>query len=550
MDSAARRTADVIVIGAGFSGLLLIRKLRDELGLDVQAYERGSDVGGTWYWNRYPGARCDVESMFYCFSVDSELQQEWDWSERFPGQPELLNYFNHVADRWDSRRSIAFDTTISSARWSDETHEWTVVTDRGDTATARYLVSAVGCLSAATLPAFPGAEDFAGPIYHTGQWPQGGVDFAGLRVGVIGTGSSGVQAIPMIAQQAAHLTVFQRTAHYSVPARNRPLTDVERHATKREYDLLRSIARSSSKTGLPSENQPLGPAAVVDDALLHAELERRWWLGISLTNTLADSFISLEANERIAQWVRAKIRQIVDDPTTADLLASSNYPIGTKRIIYGTDFFETFNRPNVDLVSVVATPIEQFTTNGIVVDGREHEFDAIVCATGYDAITGALERIELRGRDGRLLSDVWAEGPKTYLGLAVHGFPNLFTVTGPGSPSVLSNMVVSIEQHVEWIVDYIERLRIDGIAWTEPEVDAQEAWVSHVNELANATLFPTAASWYMGANVPGKPRVFLPYLGGISAYRQKCDDVRADSYRGFAHGSGKEGQRSLQGTTA
>jgi cation diffusion facilitator CzcD-associated flavoprotein CzcO len=405
-------------------------------------------------------------------------------------------------------------------------------------------------LSAATLPAFPGAEDFAGPIYHTGQWPQGGVDFAGLRVGVIGTGSSGVQAIPMIAQQAAHLTVFQRTAHYSVPARNRPLTDVERHATKREYDLLRSIARSSSKTGLPSENQPLGPAAVVDDTLLHAELERRWWLGISLTNTLADSFISLEANERIAQWVRAKIRQIVDDPTTADLLASSNYPIGTKRIIYGTDFFETFNRPNVDLVSVVATPIEQFTTNGIVVDGREHEFDAIVCATGYDAITGALERIELRGRDGRLLSDVWAEGPKTYLGLAVHGFPNLFTVTGPGSPSVLSNMVVSIEQHVEWIVDYIERLRIDGIAWTEPEVDAQEAWVSHVNELANATLFPTAASWYMGANVPGKPRVFLPYLGGISAYRQKCDDVRADSYRGFAHGSGKEGQRSLQGTTA
>ncbi|MBY4108308.1 NAD(P)/FAD-dependent oxidoreductase [Rhodococcus fascians] len=530
---------DVVVIGAGFAGMLLVHRLRDELGFDVKGFERGDNVGGTWFWNRYPGARCDFESEFYSYSVDSEIQQDWNWSEKYAAQPEILSYINFVADRWDVRRSISFETVVTSAVFDETGDRWVVTTDRGETVSARFVIAATGVLSVPSTPQFDGMDRFEGPIYHTGDWPKGGVDFTGLRVGVIGTGSSGIQSIPLIAEQAEELTVFQRTATFTVPAVNRPLTERERQVTKANYAELREAAKHT-RVGLLVE-QPMGAFADVDPVLARGELERRWrTTGLGVTSALSDTLLSEDANGFISQFVRDKINHIVDDPATAKLLEPHDYPIGTKRLALDTGYYETYNRPNVHLVSVREEPIRRFTAKGVVVGATEHEFDAIVLATGFDAVTGALDRIDIRGAESRQLADEWSEGAKSYLGLAVHGFPNLFTVTGPGSPAILTNLVASIEHHVEWITDLLCHMRRHNETRVEAEVRAQTEWVSHVAELASRTLYPKAASWYMGVNIPGKPRVFLAYLDGFANYRQKCSLVAADGYAGFTFESAEE----------
>jgi cyclohexanone monooxygenase len=526
---------DVIVIGAGFAGLYALHKLRDEAGLRVHVFERGGDVGGTWYWNRYPGARCDAESIYYCYSFP-DIQQEWTWTERFATQPEILDYARYVADRLDLRTGISFNAAVASARWDETANTWTVTTENGETARSRFLVTAVGCLSASQIPDFPGLGSFQGPAYHTGRWPHEGVDFAGQRVAIIGTGSSGIQAIPEIARQAAHVTVFQRTPSYSVPARNRDYPEDEMTAIKGEYDALR--ARAAGTAGGSWVIPPKGTAADFTPDAQQAELDRRWDEGgPGYMFAFADSMVNLEANNVAADYLRAKIRQIVRDPATAELLCPTTYPIGAKRICVDTDYYETYNRPNVTLVSVRDQPVEAITAHGVRVGGTEYEADAIVFATGYDAMTGPLTRIGIHGADGLALADAWSSGPHTYLGLAVSGFPNLFIVTGPGSPSVLTNVVSSIEQHVDWIAGYLTWLERSGITRVEADLDAQDKWVEHVNVVAGQTLFPRGNSWYIGANIPGKKRVFMPYAGGLNNYRATCDDIAARGYAGFTHES-------------
>jgi len=527
---------DVVIIGAGFAGVYLVHKLRDQMGLRVRAFERAEDVGGTWYWNRYPGARCDFESEFYSYSFDDDIQQEWDWTEKYAAQPEILAYIKHVADRLDVRRSISFRTSVTSAVFDDAHDVWHVTTDRGETVSATFVIAATGILSVPSTPRFDGMEDFAGPILHTGDWPHEGVDFTGQHVAVIGTGSSGIQAIPLIAEQAEHLTVFQRTATFSVPAANRALQDHERRATKRNYANLRKAA-ADTRGGILLEIA-VGDFETADPVAVRAELERRWRAsGVSVAATLSDALVSEVANEFVADFVRDKINDIVEDPATAALLEPRDYPIGTKRLALDTGYYDTYNRPNVSLVSVRETPISRFTEHGLLVGDREYCVDSIVLATGFDAVTGALERIDITGTGGRTLREAWAEGPTSYLGLMVHGFPNLYTVTGPGSPAVLTNVVASIEHHVGWIADHIEHLRGAGITRVEADAQAQADWVAHVAELADRTLFGRAASWYMGANIPGKPRVFMAYLGGFRAYRERCELVAASGYDGFIHGT-------------
>jgi cation diffusion facilitator CzcD-associated flavoprotein CzcO len=529
-------TYDAIVIGAGFAGIYLVHKLRDELGLSVKAFERGAGVGGTWYWNRYPGARCDFESDYYSYSFNDEIQQEWDWTERYAPQPEILRYANYVADKLDVRGNIELNTTVTRAVFDEASDTWTVSTDTGVSARARYLISATGILSVPSTPKFADMDSFKGEIYHTGDWPHEGVDFTGKRVGVIGTGSSAIQSIPLMAEQADQLTVFQRTATFTVPAANRPITENERKATKRSYKQLREQARRAG-TGVLVD-QPVGAFGEVEERIVRGELERRWrGTGFGTTSVLSDNLRSIEANNYTSQFVRDKINEIVDDPAVAKLLEPHDYPIGTKRLALDTNYYDTYNRENVKLVSVRDTPIERFSPAGIVVGDTEYEFDAIVLATGFDAATGALERIQFEGVDGRTLTDAWAEGAKSYLGLAVEGFPNFFTVTGPGCPAILTNVIASIEHHVEWIADYITYMRAEGITRFEATPDAQAEWVKHVADMAAMTLYPTAASWYMGANVPGKPRVFLAYIGGLHNYRDRCDQLAADGYVGFAHAS-------------
>ncbi|MFE5395972.1 flavin-containing monooxygenase [Streptomyces sp. NPDC056568] len=523
---------DTIVIGAGFAGMYLLHRLRDDLGLRVRVYERGDGVGGTWYWNRYPGARCDAESMFYSYSFSEKLQQEWEWSELYPAQPELLRYADHVADRFDLRRDIEFNTSVRGAEFDAATSRWTITLENGQQASAAFLVTAVGCLSASRIPDLPGLESFQGATHHTGRWPHEGVDFTGKQVAVIGTGSSGIQAIPVIARQADHVTVFQRTPNFSVPARNRPLPEEEQRQIKADYPRLRAEARVSAAGAVVEP--AVGRALELAESARKSEMDRRWAAGgAAFMSAFEDTAIDEAANRVSADYVRERIREIVEDPHVAELLCPQDHPIGTKRICVDTDYYATFNRDDVTLVSVRDTPIERITRTGLVAGGREYEVDAIVFATGFDAMTGPLNAIDIRGTDGRVLREEWAAGPRTYLGIASADFPNMFMVTAPGSPSVLSNMIVSIEQHVDWITDAISHARSTGITRIEADREAQDAWVEHVNEVASQTLHPRAASWYMGANVPGKPRVFMPYLGGVGAYREVCDQVAADGYRGF-----------------
>ena len=525
---------DAVVVGAGFAGLYMLYRLR-RLGLTVRVFEAGDGVGGTWYWNRYPGARCDVESMHYSFSFSPALEQQWEWSERFASQPEILRYIEHLVDRFDLRRDICLGERVVAAHFESRDNTWRVHTANGRSVTAQFCIMATGCLSVPKLPDVPGIGSFRGPAHHTGQWPQGGPNLTGLRVGVVGAGSSAVQAIPVIADSAAEVTVFQRNPAYSVPAHNRALTDSERVALKARYRVFRQQQRESS-FGVPSPFPPAVRSALEVTAQERiSTFEERWSYGSvnALMSAYTDLVVDLAANDTAAEFVRAKVRQTVRDRTVAETLCPA-YAIGTKRLCLNTGYYEAFNQDNVHLVDLRKTPLVAVSEHGIRTSQREYQFDALVLATGFDAMTGALTTIDIRGRGRRLLADKWLDGPRTYLGLATAGFPNLFIVTGPGSPSVLSNMVVSIELHVEWISQCIRWLRHRGAATIEATRQAEDRWVEHVNAAANRTLYPRTDSWYLGTNVRGKARVFMPYYGGVGSYRKICDNIAADGYRGFA----------------
>jgi cation diffusion facilitator CzcD-associated flavoprotein CzcO len=520
-------------LGAGFAGLYQLLRLRERLGLLVLALEAGGGVGGTWYWNRYPGARCDSESHVYWYTFSPELMREWEWSERYPGQAEILRYLNFVADRFDLKRSIRFNTRVVAATYDEEANRWRVRTEAGDTYVVKFLITAVGCLSTANVPKFPGLEDFTGDWYHTGQWPHEGVDFTGKRVGMIGTGSTGIQAAPVIAASAEHLIVFQRTANYSVPARNAPLTVEFRQYIKEHASDIRA-ATHETINGMAFKIEPrlaVETSPEEREQIYEAAWERG---GLQFRAAFQDMMIDKRANDTAADFVKRKIRSIVKAPKTAAILSDIDHPYAAKRPPIDTNYFETYNRPDVSLVDLRKAPIERISRAGICTTEDEYPVDIIVFATGFDAMTGPMLRMDIRGRSGLALKDAWEAGPLTYLGLQVAGFPNLFTITGPGSPSVLCNMPVAIEQHADWITDCIRHMRDSGLERIEPRADAVDRWVAEVNEAAHKTVLPLAKhSWYLGANIPGKPRVFMPYAGGMLRYRQICADVAARGYEGF-----------------
>jgi len=544
---------DVAIVGAGFAGLYMLHRARTA-GFSARVFERGGGVGGTWYWNRYPGARCDVPSLEYSYQFSDELQQEWEWSEKYATQPEILRYAEHVAARFDLQRDISLNTSVESLEWTGDS--WRVTThgasdaaggESSATTTARFVVLATGCLSSANKPRFIDDELFAGRTYHTGAWPHEGVDFTGQRVAVIGTGSSGIQSIPVIAAQAAHLTVLQRTPAYSVPAHNETLDP--RYVAEIKADYKEFRRRNSLTRAALGGDTPTGPrgAREVSDDERRAALEGRWQQGgLLFLGAFNDALLDAESNRLIADFVREKIAAIVRDPATAAALQPDTV-IGCKRLCVDTGYYDTFNRDNVTLIDLQKHPIERFTRDGIMLGDSdasggvsggdttsvEHRFDSIVFATGFDAMTGSISKISITGRNGLALRDAWSAGPVNYLGLSVHGFPNLFTVTGPGSPSVLTNMIVSIEHHVEWIADCMSWLRAHDKPTIEATADAQDKWVEYVNTIAGLTLFTSCNSWYLGANVPGKKRVFMP-LPGFPPYVEQCADVARDSYRGFA----------------
>jgi cyclohexanone monooxygenase len=527
---------DVAVVGAGFSGLYMLHRLRG-LGLRARVFERGADVGGTWFWNRYPGARCDIESVDYCYSFSAELLAEWTWTERYATQPEILRYLQHVADRFGLRPDIQCGTTVTALRYDEPGNRWLVSTDAGEVLAARHCVLAVGNLSAVKRPDFAGLDGFRGDWYHTAQWPAGGVDLRGKRVGIVGTGSTAIQALPQIAKQAAQVYVFQRTPNYSMPAQNRPLPAEELRTVLRGYGERRRAAQQSD-AGVPVA-PPERSALAVTPAERRRMYEDGWRRGgiNALSYAFTDFFTDEQANHTAQEFAREKIRQIVRDPAVAEALCPRHH-IGTKRTCVDIGYFEAYNRDNVELVDVRTSPITTLTPGGLATTTGEYQLDVIVFAIGFDAMTGSLLEIDIRGRDGLSLAQKWSAGPRTYLGLCVAGFPNMFMVTGPGSPSVLSNMVISIEQHVDWIAGCLAHLGSGGLDRIEASAQAEDSWVRHVNALADATLYPRATSWYVGANIPGKPRVFMPYVGGCGNYRRECEEIVARGYEGFVLGAG------------
>src|SRR3954470_21169339 len=536
---------DVVVVGAGFAGLYLLHRLRKE-GFSARAFEAASDVGGTWYWNRYPGARCDITTADYTFSFDPELEQEWTWSEKYAQQPEILRYLQFVADRYDLRRDITFDTRVDHAEWDDGATLWRVHTSTGESVSCRFYVMATGCLSVPKEPDIEGAQRFRGEVYFTSRWPHEGVDLTGKRVAVIGTGSSGIQSIPLIAQQAAQLTVYQRTPNFSLPAHNGPVPEHRAEQLRTDRQAYREAAKWS-RIGVPGEVSELYGVATPEE--VRRELfEKAWAAGElhAILGIFADQGLNPASNEIVAEMIREKIRAIVTDPETAEALCPKDHYFGTKRPCLDTGYFATFNLPHVRLVDLRKTPITTVTETGIDTTDETFEFDVIVYATGFDAMTGALVGVDVTGRGGVTLKEKWADGPSTYLGLTSVGFPNFFAIAGPGSPSVLSNMAVSIEQHVDWVADCLVDLREKGMTSIEPTPLAEDGWNQHVADCAAITLHPTANSWYMGANVPGKPRVFYPYIGGVDSYRAACDEVREKGYLGFRL-SGPEGERCSDG---
>ena len=524
-------SVDVIVVGAGFAGLYLLHRFRKQ-AVSIRCFERGDGVGGTWYWNRYPGARCDVESMQYSYGFDDDLQQEWDWPEKFSAQPDIMAYANHVADRFDLKRYIDFETEVRAAHFDEDARLWRIETSTGEIVTAKYFVMAGGCISTAQIPKFDGLSDYKGKAYHTGAWPHEKVSFAGKRVAVIGTGSSAIQAIPVIAKEAASLTVFQRQANFTIPSRNQKMTDVYAQSWKDGYPEKRQEMRYMPNGVLRELNDKKALEVSEEERL--ATYEARWEAGGSgFLGAFNDIMTNKAANDTMADFVRNKIRATVKDKVTAETLCPTTHPIGTKRLCVDSGYYETYNRDNVELVDISETPISSLTESGLAVGDRAFEFDAIVFATGFDAMTGTLFNVDIRGRGGKALKDKWYAGPRTYLGLMSEGFPNMFMITGPGSPSVKSNMITSIEQHVELVTDSIQHMRNAGLDLMEPNLQAEDEWVDHVQVVAYKTLFPQANSWYMGANIPGKARLFMPYIAGVGSYRRTCEEIVANGFKGF-----------------
>jgi len=536
---------EVVVVGAGFAGLYMLHRLR-QLGFSTRVLEAADDVGGTWYWNRYPGARCDIPTTDYTYSFDPELEKAWTWSEKYATQPEILRYARFVTERYDLRRDIDFRTRVAAARWDAAAERWELRTTAGEHIRCRHYVMATGCLSQPKTMDIAGAERWKGEAYFTSRWPHEEVDFRGKRVAVIGTGSSGVQSIPLIARQAKQLAVFQRTPNFSIPAGNGPVRPERRAPLEADRDAYRKAAKWS-RLGVPST--PTQIMALYSTPDVHRErFEAAWQTGelVELANIFADQLVFPEANEILAEQIRAKIRAVVKDPETAELLCPRDHALGTKRACLDTDYYATFNQPHVRLIDLRTRPIRTITETGIDLGDEVLAFDAIVFATGFDAMTGAVVAVDITGKEGVSLKQKWGNGPLTYLGLMTAGFPNFFTITGPGSPSVLSNMMVSIEQHVDWIADCLAHLRAEGMTTIEPTATAEAGWMTHVNDCAQITLFPGANSWYTGANVAGKPRVILPYIGGVDVYRKACDDVVANDYLGLTR-SGPGGTRCRDG---
>ena len=520
---------DAVVIGAGFAGLYMLYRLR-ELGLRVRVLEAARELGGTWFWNRYPGGRCDVESMEYSYQFSEELQQEWKWTERYASQSEILSYINYVADKFQLRQDIQFNSRVKRASFNEAINCWTLEMVEGEKVNAQFCIMATGCLSSPNLPKFKGLETFEGSLYHTGLWPGKKIDFSGQKVGVIGTGSSAVQCIPLIAQEAKHLFVFQRSPNYVIPARNKPIDPLREQQIKANYASFRK--RNNRKPAAVSIEYNERSALEVTEEERQLEYEARWEQGgFNFLGAFNDLLIDRAANETAAEFVRSKIRQVVQEPAVAELLSPHDV-LGCKRLCLDTNYYETYNRPNVTLIDVSGSPIEEIVHKGLRVKGKEYPLDCLVLATGFDAMTGALLKIEIRGKNGTTLKQKWGGGPKSYLGIGINGFPNLFTLTGPGSPSVLSNMLPAIEQHVNWVAECIEYMRKHALIAIEPTKEAEEAWVTHVNEVAGQTLLTTCNSWYLGANIPGKPRVFMPYIG-FPAYVDKCTEVVLNGYQGF-----------------
>jgi len=527
-DSIHKSDFDVIVVGAGFAGLYMLYRLR-KLGLKVRVFEAGDGIGGTWYWNRYPGARCDAVSMEYSYQFSEALQQDWEWSEVYATQPEILRYLNHVADRFELHPDIQLKTRVTSMHFDEANKNWCVKTNR-DAVSSKFCIMASGCLSSINIPDLNGLDSFSGSVYHTGNWPHEGVDFNNKNVGVIGSGSSAIQAIPHIAEQAKHLYVFQRTANYSVPAHNGPHDPKHQEHIKSDYKGFRKRNREMAFGN--DLNYSNLSSLDVNDADRSLEYEQRWQKGgLPFLGAFNDLLFDKQANNTAAEFIRNKIRAIVQDQSVAEALCPQSI-LGCKRLCVDSNYYETFNRPNVSLIDISNVPIEQITSSGVVVNNNNYPLDALVLATGFDAMTGALLNIEIHGKEGVSLQKKWKEGPVNYLGLSISDFPNFFTITGPGSPSVLSNMVPSIEQHVDWIANCIEYMIENNAHLIEATKEAETSWVEHVNEIAEPTLFSNCNSWYLGANIPGKPRVFMPYLG-VPPYVAKCKEVRENGYEGF-----------------
>ena len=524
---------DVVVVGAGFGGLYALHRFRT-LGMKVRVFEAAKDIGGTWFWNRYPGARCDIESVQYSYSFSDEIQQEWNWTEYYASQPEILRYINFVADKLGLRSDIQLNTRVTAATFDEEANHWQVLTEDGERCVTRFLVMATGCLSIPLEPDFPGLQDFSGAVYRTSDWPREGVDLKGRRVALIGTGSSGIQIAPILAVQARHLTVFQRTPHYSIPAHNRPLDPEYVRGWKENYQQRRRAARLTRNSTLNDAGDRSGLEFTPEER--EREFTRRWELtgGIGFIYAFPDLTMNEEVNRHASDFVRGRIAAIVRDPKTAATLTPRDYGLGGKRICVDTNYYETFNRNNVTLVDIRNDPIVRMTPQGLRTQSSDYAFDILVLAIGFDAMTGALTRVDITGRAGSKLRDHWKDGPRTYLGLAIAGFPNLFIITGPGSPSVFANMVTSVEQHVDWIADCMIAMRRDRRNTVEATPQAEEEWFRHVNEIGGRTILARSGnSWYVGANVAGKPRVVMPYMGGAATYMEKIGSVARENYSGF-----------------
>lgn len=537
---AANQVYDALILGAGFGGMYMLYELRSR-GFSVVGLEAGADTGGAWYWNRYPGARCDVESLAYCYSFSPIIDEEWRWTERYAGQKEIRSYLQWVCDRLDIRKDIRFNSRLAKAHYDEDVHLWNFETENGDSYQARWFVTSPGPLATPIWPNIPGRERFKGQLFHTAKWPDEEPDFSGKRVGVIGTGSSGVQLIPIVAEEAEHLTVFLRTPNYTTQARNRPLTDEDyatweqiRDQRRKEFrKLIRGAAGDLFIEDKYAERR-LRPSTEFTREERQEQFNVYWQHGGAMVSSIhIDVLTNPEMNEELCGYFRDKIREVVNDPAKAEMLCPRGYPIGTRRIVVGSDFYETFNRNDVDLIDVKQTPIERFTEKGVIVGDKELEFDIIISASGFDAVTGSLTVMDIRGRGGQTLRDVWADGPHTYLGLGVSGFPNMLMIGGPGSPSLQTNVAMYNEVAVEWISDALTYARDNGYVEMEAEISAQEEWTEIVNNLLEKSLFSKADSWYVGTNVPGKKRAILTYLGGLPAYIEACDNAAANDYAGF-----------------